>query len=131
MDKPWLQHLGSECVLCRASTPETHYHLFFSCPFALECLREIRAIVTFRWRGKHVVNVSYKALLAYLVYHLWEERNHRIFQQTERTPVVIARIIVSEIRDLIICKHMVDSVSRRGLYRLWRIPWPVEGNAHS
>ncbi|KAL0427722.1 UNVERIFIED_CONTAM: hypothetical protein Slati_2947000 [Sesamum latifolium] len=118
MDKPWLQHLGSECVLCRASTPETHYHLFFSCPFALECLRAIRATVTFhwpysswdtairwaaaRWRGKHVVNASYKALLASLVYHLWEERNHRIFQQTERTPVVIARIIVSEIRDLII-----------------------------
>ncbi|KAL0455426.1 UNVERIFIED_CONTAM: LINE-1 reverse transcriptase [Sesamum latifolium] len=126
MDKPWLQHLGSECVLCRASTLETHYHLFFSCPFALECLREIRATVTFhwpysswdtairwaaaRWRGKHVVNASYKALLASLVYHLWEERNYRIFQQTERTPVVIARVIVSEIRDLIISKHMVDSV---------------------
>ncbi|KAL0404249.1 UNVERIFIED_CONTAM: hypothetical protein Sradi_2065700 [Sesamum radiatum] len=32
MDKPWLQHLGTDCVLCRASTPETHGHLFFSCP---------------------------------------------------------------------------------------------------
>ncbi|KAL0416338.1 UNVERIFIED_CONTAM: hypothetical protein Slati_3465700 [Sesamum latifolium] len=147
LDKPWLQHLGTDCVLCRVSTPETHYHLFFSCPFALECLHEIQATVTFhwpysswdtairwassRWRGKHVVNASYKALLASLVYHLWEERNRRIFQQTERTPVVIARTIVSEIRDLIISKHMVHSVSMRGLYRLWRIPWPVEGDAHT
>ncbi|KAL0439716.1 UNVERIFIED_CONTAM: hypothetical protein Slati_2454600 [Sesamum latifolium] len=47
LDKPWLQYLGTDCVLCRAVTPETHYHLFFSCTFALECLREIRTSVTF------------------------------------------------------------------------------------
>ncbi|KAL0420748.1 UNVERIFIED_CONTAM: hypothetical protein Slati_3097700 [Sesamum latifolium] len=147
LDKPWLQHLGTDCVLCRAATPEIHCHLFFSCPFALEYLHDIRATMTFhwpysswdtairwasaRWRGKHVVNASYRALLASLVYNLWEERNRRIFQQTERTPVVIARTIVSEIRDLIISKQMVHSVSTRGLYRLWRIPWPVEGDAHT
>ncbi|KAL0361527.1 UNVERIFIED_CONTAM: hypothetical protein Sradi_3837200 [Sesamum radiatum] len=95
LDKPWLQHLGTDCVLCRASTLEIHYHLFFSCPFAVDCLQEIRAMVIFhwpysswdttirwasaKWRGKHMVNASYKALLASLVYHLWEERNHRIF----------------------------------------------------
>ncbi|KAL0455376.1 UNVERIFIED_CONTAM: hypothetical protein Slati_0876800 [Sesamum latifolium] len=89
LDKPWLQHLGNDCVLCRTTTLETHYHLFFSCSFALECLREIRATITFhwpysnwdaairwasvKWRGKHVVNASYMALLASLVYHIWEE----------------------------------------------------------
>ncbi|KAL0434078.1 UNVERIFIED_CONTAM: LINE-1 retrotransposable element O protein [Sesamum latifolium] len=143
LDKPWLQHLGTDCILCRATMPETHSHLFFLCPFAADCLREIRATVIFnwpysswdttiqwaaaRWRGKHVVNASYKALLASIVYHIWEERNRRIFQQTVRTPVIIARIIISEIRDLILCKQMVNSISKRGLYRLWRIPWPVEG----
>ncbi|KAL0455542.1 UNVERIFIED_CONTAM: hypothetical protein Slati_0893400 [Sesamum latifolium] len=84
-----------------------------------------------RWRGRHMVNASYKALLASLIYHLWEERNRRIFQQTDRTPVIIARIIVDEIRDLIVSKNMSHSVSTRGLYRLWRIPWPVEGEAHT
>ncbi|KAL0439814.1 UNVERIFIED_CONTAM: hypothetical protein Slati_2464400 [Sesamum latifolium] len=147
LDKPWLQHLGTDCVLCRAATPETHSHLFFSCPFASECLHEIRAAVIFhwpysswetairwasaRWHGKHVVNTSYRALLASLVYYLWEERNRRIFQQTAWTPVDIARTIVFEIRDLIISKQMDSSVSTRGLYRLWRIPWPVEGDAHA
>ncbi|KAL0386697.1 UNVERIFIED_CONTAM: hypothetical protein Slati_4586700 [Sesamum latifolium] len=29
LDKPWLQHLGIDCVLCRARSPETHFHLFF------------------------------------------------------------------------------------------------------
>ncbi|KAL0355799.1 UNVERIFIED_CONTAM: Retrovirus-related Pol polyprotein from type-2 retrotransposable element R2DM [Sesamum radiatum] len=147
LDKPWLQHMGTDCVLCRIRTPETHSHLFFSCPFALECLLKIRTMVDFhwpynswdlairwalaRWRGKHVVNSSYKALLASLVYHIWEERNRRIFQQTDRTPVILARIIIAEIRDLIVSKNMPHSVSTRGLYRLWRIPWPVEGDANA
>ncbi|KAL0451451.1 UNVERIFIED_CONTAM: LINE-1 retrotransposable element O protein [Sesamum latifolium] len=82
-----------------------------------------------RWRGKHVANASFRALLASLVYHLWLERNRRIFQNTTRSPNEIARIIVSEIRELIICKQLPSTVSTRGLYRLWRIPWPVEGEA--
>ncbi|KAL0455479.1 UNVERIFIED_CONTAM: hypothetical protein Slati_0887100 [Sesamum latifolium] len=82
LDKLWLKHLGTDCVLCRAATPETHNHLFFSCSFASECLHEIRDVVSFhwpysnwetairwasaRWREKHVVNASYRALLARL-----------------------------------------------------------------
>ncbi|KAL0292748.1 UNVERIFIED_CONTAM: hypothetical protein Sradi_6975500 [Sesamum radiatum] len=61
------------------------------------------------WRGKHIANASYRALLASLVYHIWEERNRRIFQQTDRTPAIIARIIVDEIRDLIVSKNMPHS----------------------
>ncbi|KAL0444660.1 UNVERIFIED_CONTAM: hypothetical protein Slati_2188700 [Sesamum latifolium] len=80
-------------------------------------------------RGKHVANASFRALLASLVYHLWLERNRRIFQNTTRSPNEIARIIVSEIRELIICKQLPNTVSTRGLYRLWRIPWPIEGEA--
>ncbi|KAL0367292.1 UNVERIFIED_CONTAM: hypothetical protein Sradi_3619300 [Sesamum radiatum] len=43
-----------------------------------------------RWRGRHIVTASYRALLASLIYHIWEERNYRIFQQTDRTPALIA-----------------------------------------
>ncbi|KAL0367065.1 UNVERIFIED_CONTAM: hypothetical protein Sradi_3596600 [Sesamum radiatum] len=145
-DKPWLQHLGSACVLYQVDLPESHEHLFFMCTFASECIHAIRREVFFhwpyntwativrwavRWRGKHVVNASYRALLASMVYHLWRERNLRVFQHTSRTTAEIARIVVSEIRDLIICKQLPRTVSTRGLYRLWRIPWPVEGEAHT
>ncbi|KAL0281844.1 UNVERIFIED_CONTAM: hypothetical protein Sradi_7282000 [Sesamum radiatum] len=147
MDKPWLQHLGTTCVLCQEDMQESHEHLFFLCPYATMCLRAIRRMVTLhwpynswtmvirwtsvRWRGKHVVSAAYRALLASVVYHLWRERNLRIFQHTTRTADEIARTVVSEIRDLIICKQLPSSVSTRGLYRIWRIPWPVEGDAHS
>ncbi|KAL0444940.1 UNVERIFIED_CONTAM: Retrovirus-related Pol polyprotein from type-2 retrotransposable element R2DM, partial [Sesamum latifolium] len=145
LDKPWLQRFGTSCVLCPDALPESHDHLFFACSFANDCLRVIRREVSIRWpytswplviqwasvrwRGKHVANASFRALLASLVYHLWLERNRRIFQNTTRSPNEIARIIVSEIRELIICKQLPSTVSTRGLYRLWRIPWPVEGEA--
>ncbi|KAL0444961.1 UNVERIFIED_CONTAM: hypothetical protein Slati_2218800 [Sesamum latifolium] len=109
LDKPWLQHLGTSCVLCPYALPETHEHLFFACYFATDCLRVIRREVSFhwpytyqplliqwasvRWRGKHVVNASLKALLASLVYQ-WQEWNRRIFQHTTRSPNDVARIIV-------------------------------------
>ncbi|KAL0289212.1 UNVERIFIED_CONTAM: hypothetical protein Sradi_7078500 [Sesamum radiatum] len=136
--------MGTTCVLCQDDLPETHEHLFFSCTFATACIQAIRSTIFFpwpvrdwspavqwaarRWRGKHVVNASFRALLASLVYHLWHERNRRIFQDSSRTADSIARIVVSEIRELIIC-NSPRTVSSRGLYRLWRIPWPVEGEA--
>ncbi|KAL0444644.1 UNVERIFIED_CONTAM: hypothetical protein Slati_2187100 [Sesamum latifolium] len=147
LDKPWLQHFGTSCVLCPDALPESHDHLFFACSFANDCLRVIRREVSLRWpytswplviqwasirwRGKHVANASFRALLASLVYHLWLEQNRRIFQNTTRSPNEVARIIVSEIRELIICKQLPRTVSTRGLYRLWRIPWPFEGEANT
>ncbi|KAL0439770.1 UNVERIFIED_CONTAM: LINE-1 reverse transcriptase [Sesamum latifolium] len=82
-----------------------------------------------RWRSKHVVHALFRALLASLVYHIWQERNCRIFQHTLSDPLDIARHTVNDIRDLIISKDLPHSVSTRGLYRLWQISWPVEGDA--
>ncbi|KAL2237307.1 UNVERIFIED_CONTAM: hypothetical protein Sindi_0922400 [Sesamum indicum] len=78
-DKSWLAHLGP-CILCNEGATETHGHLFFQCRFSRQCLVEIRRMVRYswpnrewttdiawasqRWRGKHIVNMSYRALLA-------------------------------------------------------------------
>ncbi|KAL0453172.1 UNVERIFIED_CONTAM: hypothetical protein Slati_1295300 [Sesamum latifolium] len=130
LDKPWLHHLGSSCVLCSTDDLESHEHLFFSCPFASSCLCEVQRLVRFhwpyrnwvtavhwasrRWRGKHVVNASFRALLASLVYHVWQERNARIFRRTSRTPLDIARVVVNEIRELIISKELPHTVVHEG-----------------
>ncbi|KAL2235687.1 UNVERIFIED_CONTAM: hypothetical protein Sindi_1300900 [Sesamum indicum] len=115
-DKPWLAHLGP-CVLCNEGLTETHAHLFFQCRFSRRCLTEIRRTIRFlwpnrewkdditwasqRWRGKHIINISYRALLAACVYHIWKERNLRRFDHTERTPTTIASLIIEDIRQRI------------------------------
>ncbi|KAL0292946.1 UNVERIFIED_CONTAM: putative ribonuclease H protein [Sesamum angustifolium] len=143
MDKPWLSHLGGVCVLCGREM-ETHEHLFFRCNYSRQCIRILKGTVRFtwpnrawavdiawaskRWNGRHSA-AAYRALLATIVYHIWQERNRRVFQQSMRPSSTIARIVVDEMRQKIISIDLPDSVSSRGLYRLWRIPWPVRGTA--
>ncbi|KAL0455436.1 UNVERIFIED_CONTAM: hypothetical protein Slati_0882800 [Sesamum latifolium] len=124
LDKPWLHHLDSDCVLCSAAVPESHEHLFFRCQFTLAYLCEIRWMVWFpwpytswssavlwaskRWRGQHIMSAAYRALLAALVYHVWRERNNRIFQSSSRSPRDIALIIVREVRELLLVKSCLQ-----------------------
>ncbi|KAL0285595.1 UNVERIFIED_CONTAM: putative ribonuclease H protein [Sesamum radiatum] len=78
---------------------------------------------------EHIVQAAYRALLSAIVYHIWRERNQRVFQHIERPSTTIATIAVAEIRQKILSLELSDSVSTRGLYRLWRIPWPVRDTA--
>ncbi|XP_011085632.1 uncharacterized protein LOC105167557 [Sesamum indicum] len=136
-DKPWLVHLGP-CVLCDEGAMETHGHLLFQCRFSRQCLTAIRRMVRFswpnrdwqtdvdwasqRWRGKHIVNMAYRALLAACIYHIWRERNLRRFEHTERTASTTALLIVEDIRQWILSITLPTSVSKRALYRLCRTP---------
>ncbi|KAL0416022.1 UNVERIFIED_CONTAM: hypothetical protein Slati_3434100 [Sesamum latifolium] len=113
---------------------EIHQHLFFDCQYSRLCLASIRRRVRFpwpfrdwmtgirwassRWRGKHVVNAAYLTLLASVVYHIWQERNHRQFQNEERTPMVLGRCIVEECRQRIITDNLPSSISTCALYRI-------------
>ncbi|KAL0295520.1 UNVERIFIED_CONTAM: putative ribonuclease H protein [Sesamum calycinum] len=144
MDKPWLSHLGGVCVLCGREV-ETHEHLFFRCRYSRRCIRDLKEATRFswpnraweeditwastRWKGRHIVQAAYRALLSAIVYHIWRERNQRVFQHIERPSTTIATIAVAEIRRKILSLELSDSVSTRGLYRLWRIPWPVRDSA--
>ncbi|KAL2246173.1 UNVERIFIED_CONTAM: Retrovirus-related Pol polyprotein from transposon RE2 [Sesamum indicum] len=114
-DKPWLSHLGC-CVLCNEDMVESHNHLFFHCRFSRRCLSSIRRIVRFqwpnrdwvsdvewgarKWRGKHIINISYRCLLGSCVYYIWRERNLRRFEHEERPPSVVANLIVEDVRQL-------------------------------
>lgn len=143
--KPWLSHLG-DCVLCDGAM-ENHTHLFFQCRYSRRCLSEIRKLVRFpwpnrdwandidwaarKWRGKHIVNLAYRALLASCVYHIWRERNLRRFEHQQRTATTLASLIVNDVKQRILSINLAYSVSTCALYRLWRIPWFVTGETNS
>ncbi|KAL0302627.1 UNVERIFIED_CONTAM: putative ribonuclease H protein [Sesamum calycinum] len=113
--------------------------------YSRQCIRILKGTVRFswpnrawgvdiawasrRWNDRHIVQAAYRALLAAIVYHIWQEHNRRIFQHSERPSSTVARIVVDEIRQKILSIDLPDSVSSRGLCRLWRIPWPVRGAA--
>ena len=100
MNKLWLAHINSSCVLCSDGADETHDHLFFAILIQGGCLMVIRRTLRFDWpnrvwivdvlwaasiwRGKHYVSTAYRALLASCVYHIWHERNIRRFDGVRR-----------------------------------------------
>ena len=55
-----------------------------------------------RWRGKHVNNAAYKALLTSLVYHIWMERNRRRFENVRRDARTLSMTILNDVRQRII-----------------------------
>ncbi|KAL2237650.1 UNVERIFIED_CONTAM: hypothetical protein Sindi_0956700 [Sesamum indicum] len=141
-DKPWMTHLW-RCILCDEGAEETHTHMFFRCRYSRGCLAAIRHHIRFawpnrewtrdvewasrKWRGKHIVNVAYRALLGACIYHIWRERNLRRFEHTHRPEAVLATCIIEDVRQRIISINLSSSISTCALYRLWRIPWSVGG----
>ncbi|KAL2224771.1 UNVERIFIED_CONTAM: hypothetical protein Sindi_3055400 [Sesamum indicum] len=141
-DKPWMTHLGG-CILCDEGAAETHNHMFFRCRYSRGCLAAIRHHIRFawpnrewtrdvewasrKWRGKHIVNVAYRALLSACIYHIWRERNLRRFEHTHRPEAILATCIIEDVRQRIISINLSSSISTCALYRLWRIPWSVGG----
>ncbi|KAK4384014.1 putative ribonuclease H protein [Sesamum angolense] len=79
---------GGVCVLWVGGM-ETHEHLFFRCNYSRQCIRILKGTVRFtwsnrawavdiawaskRWNGRHIVQAAYRALLAAIVYHIWQE----------------------------------------------------------
>ncbi|KAJ6670044.1 hypothetical protein OIU85_019872, partial [Salix viminalis] len=83
------------CVLCNRE-PETHCHLFFNCSFSKQVWEAVNFKARIQWPGlpwdqltiwagnnltkKSQINCQIARLvLAASVYHMWQERNRRVF----------------------------------------------------
>ncbi|KAL0298204.1 UNVERIFIED_CONTAM: hypothetical protein Sangu_3154400 [Sesamum angustifolium] len=141
LDKPWLHHIAGFAFCVRMVSLKHTTTFYFHARFPpLPC--HIRQQIPLpwphrdwqhgvqwassRWRGKHVVNAAYRSLLASLVYHIWQERNSRRFQQRSRPPRLLA-VLLWRILDRGSLVSLYEFCFHIGLYRLWKIPCAVEG----
>ena len=138
-EKVWIGHGETKCVLCNENKIESLNHMFFDCTFSRKCVTRLYGEVKFiwprmtwgrrvlrvakRWRGKHLVNCSYRILLAILVYSLWRERNSRICESTHKTPEEVAARVLNIVKDKLLTMQLDDSIQSRAVKRLWHIAW--------
>ncbi|KAL0292943.1 UNVERIFIED_CONTAM: putative ribonuclease H protein [Sesamum angustifolium] len=119
-------HNGSDSILWRGGGFSTKavYEIFRN--RGPKCIRILKGTVRFtwpnrawavdiawaskRWNGRHIVQAAYRALLAAIVYHIWQERKRRVFQQSMRPSSTIARIVVDEMRQKIISIELPESL---------------------
>ncbi|XP_059281045.1 uncharacterized protein LOC132034692 [Lycium ferocissimum] len=100
------------CPLC-GTEPETIDHLFFQCSFSAAVWEKLLMWQGYQrkamdrtnevlWmcaqvNGKAAQSQVCRMVVAGSVYILWQERNNRVFQQKERTPEILIRMIVQEV----------------------------------
>ncbi|KAK4384170.1 hypothetical protein Sango_3085000 [Sesamum angolense] len=82
-----------------------------SLQLAEPCMGEDITWASKRYMGRHIVQAAYRALLAAIVYHIWQERNQRVFRHITRTSSTIARNAIDAIRQKILSIELLDSVS--------------------
>ncbi|XP_019102534.1 PREDICTED: uncharacterized protein LOC109133514 [Camelina sativa] len=104
----WGMSVPTACVLCSNGT-ETHDHLFFTCPFSSELWGFFAAklfpspptalLASSAWilthSQPHTVKATaiVKLLFQTVVYHLWKERNARIFSASQSSAVTLRRSV--------------------------------------
>ncbi|GJW61187.1 reverse transcriptase domain, reverse transcriptase zinc-binding domain protein [Tanacetum coccineum] len=113
-------YLGSLCSLCELQ-PDSHDHLFFECPFAIEVWDRVKGYAGLDSsnpniydiisdlipiaRRRLMLSIVAKLVVAALTYYIWQERNWRLFKKGKRNPNQICEYIRASVRfKLMSCK---------------------------
>ncbi|GJS82210.1 reverse transcriptase domain, reverse transcriptase zinc-binding domain protein [Tanacetum coccineum] len=119
--------------------PDSHDHLFFECSFSSQVWSKVRvlcgmdsipphlsdvvAFIVPLSKGKTVVSIISRIVVAATSYYIWLERNGRLFKKKTSTPGQIVDVIFSTVRlKLVTFKFKKMSTKSRLLIDQWKIP---------
>ncbi|KAG7588702.1 Reverse transcriptase domain [Arabidopsis suecica] len=110
----WGMNIPASCVLCLSGV-ESHDHLFFECPFSSEIWEFLASkflhnppsnisavsswITLHNLPSQSKVATILKLLLQIVLYHLWKERNARIFTDVASSAAALRLAIDRSMRD--------------------------------
>ncbi|GKC83225.1 reverse transcriptase domain, reverse transcriptase zinc-binding domain protein [Tanacetum coccineum] len=126
------------CPLCDL-VPDSHDHLFFECSFSSQVWSRVRGLCGMDYvsprlmdvcdfivpisKGKTVVSILSRIVVAATSYHIWLERNSRLFKKKVSSPDQIVQVILSMVRlKLVTFKFKKMSTGSRLLLDQWKIP---------
>ncbi|XP_071704788.1 uncharacterized protein [Rutidosis leptorrhynchoides] len=111
--KQWYPNKSYSCDLC-GTIEDSIRHLFFECNYSKQVWKEVKRYLI--WRGlpnnvfsivdllakstqrNKIWGVINRITLAATVYHIWQERNSRIFKGRKRGEMEIANCIIADIQ---------------------------------
>ena len=123
-------HGPNTCSLCLRNN-EDHNHLFFEYTYTKAIWWDVCDIcdilrmtkgwdewirwATVTWHGKSFINFSHKLSFAATVYHVWQERNARIFAGMSRTSNLVFNQIECIIRDMLdLMRNVLPKMKTKG-----------------
>ncbi|GJX51416.1 putative reverse transcriptase domain-containing protein [Tanacetum coccineum] len=125
------------CPLCKTQA-DSHAHLFFECSFSQQVWSLIRHLAGMENVPPilydivmHLLPLSHKRtarsivgrlILAAAAYHVWIERNNRLFKNAKRTPEEIRDMIMVTVRLKLITLRFKNTLSVSRLLEKWKMP---------
>jgi len=117
LTRDFLQSIGVSdtvsCVLC-GTGQESIQHLFFTCPYSaylwtlcrlklgltgtIGTLEEEALLILTTFKNKTKTGILAKLTLSAIVWHIWKERNQRVFHLPEHHKIVVFRRLFEDIR---------------------------------
>ena len=111
--RKWMPNCDLKCPLCKVCN-DSHSHLFFDCKYSREVWSKIVNILGqgefgYDWEdivmricslrcNKNIASILRRLVLATFVYHIWQERNKRVFTYVQRSWEVLVKVITNDIR---------------------------------
>ncbi|XP_071738569.1 uncharacterized protein [Rutidosis leptorrhynchoides] len=119
------------------TTADSHEHLFFLCPYAMQVWRFAKGFIDIPSTGStwkdvvqdfsHVIHrktmnaIVAKLLFGASVYYIWQERNARLFSRKSRSPKDVCDLIYSTVRLKIMAIRWKDSSRVRNMKIVWKV----------
>ena len=104
------------CVLCNSDTESMH-HFFFVCPYtaylwslfrlklgilgSIVTLQDEAILIQTKFKRKRKITILAKLTLSAVVWHIWKERSHRIFQLQGQHKIMVFHKLYEDIRILL------------------------------
>ncbi|PWA80038.1 hypothetical protein CTI12_AA080440 [Artemisia annua] len=130
----WIKVDLLKCPLC-SSVMDNHDHLFFDCDFSVKVWNHFKRLMRFedapnnlfsvidilssRTMGKSIWNIIQRLVLSAVVYHLWIERNNRIFQNKSRSFDDLCSIIREVVRLRLLSLKIKGSKNSIDAAKIW------------
>ncbi|KAL7229755.1 hypothetical protein ACSBR2_008294 [Camellia fascicularis] len=116
------------CPLCQAPE-ENHSPLFFRCIYSSRIWAAIQAKCNASWpqmswlEGKTLQSVIMKLSFLCTVYHIWIERNRRIFSKEHKPEEIIINMVIQMVRGRIISMNNITNSTGDNWYLVqWNLP---------
>lgn len=71
----------------------------------------------------YIWNILRRLVIVATVYHIWVERNRRLFQNVDRSSDCVRKIIVEEVRLKLLSLRVKDSQGVKEVAKQWIVQW--------
>ncbi|XP_071720735.1 uncharacterized protein [Rutidosis leptorrhynchoides] len=133
----WMPNQDLKCIFCGVEADSIN-HLFFQCNYSLDVWKHMKQKLLYKGlpndlqgivqgickypAKRNIWSILNHLVVAACVYHIWQERNNRIFKKISRKVEGVCNVI----QDYVKCKLLTFKVKQTSAIREVEIVWDVK-----